>query len=141
METEFNVRVYGVCIHNNKLLILKEPFAGSIIFKLPGGGLEFGEGPVECLQREFKEELNLTITDIEPFYIQKNYVKSAVKNNKQLVLLYFTCKILNLESLQIMDSTIQEVIWQDISDDCILDLPIDQEMFQFLLKKSKFNKK
>ena len=70
----FNVRVYAICIQNKKLLVIKEPFVGKMVTKLPGGGLELGEGPAECLVREFKEELNLTISNIEPFYIQQNFV-------------------------------------------------------------------
>lgn len=33
----FNIRVYAVCIHDNKLLTIKEPFNGEIVTKLPGG--------------------------------------------------------------------------------------------------------
>jgi len=67
----FNVRVYALCIVKNKLLTLQEPFAGKMVIKLPGGGLEFGEGTVDCLKREFKEELNLEIEVGDAFYTTK----------------------------------------------------------------------
>lgn len=35
--------------------------------KFPGGGLEYGEGVLECLHREFDEELNVKIDVIEHF--------------------------------------------------------------------------
>lgn len=137
MDTEFNVRVYALCIEQNKILLLKEPFAGKIVVKLPGGGLEFGEGPVDCLKREFKEELNLEITDIEPFYIQKHYIPSAIHNNKQLLMLYFTCKIIDIKKLKILDKDITDVQWTSISKNLLLDLPADQEMYSFLINQLK----
>ena len=138
MDTGFNIRVYAVCIENNKLLVIKEPFAGSIVNKLPGGGLEFGEGPVDCLKREFKEELNLEITDISPFYIQNHYIPSKINNNKQLVMLYFTCKIKDFNKIKILDESIVEVNWISIDNQLILDLPADQEMYEYLLNINKF---
>ena len=68
METQnfkgFNIRVYALCIVNNKLLTLKEPFAGNMVVKLPGGGLEFGEGTADCLKREFKEDAGIEIVPV-----------------------------------------------------------------------------
>jgi len=54
----FNVRVYGLMIHDGAILTVEEPVRDRIIRKFPGGGLEFGEGILDCLKREFKEELN-----------------------------------------------------------------------------------
>jgi len=128
----FNVRVYAVCIHNNKLLTLTEYFNGSLINKLPGGGLEFGEGPVACLKREFLEELNLEIDNITSFYIQENFVESFVKNNQQIILLYFKVAIKNIAALVIKDSNIKKINWIELTDDSHLSLPVDQQMFNYL---------
>ena len=57
----FNVRIYGLLIHSGHLLAVEEPFQGKKIVKLPGGGLEFGEGTIDALHREFKEELNVEV--------------------------------------------------------------------------------
>ncbi len=115
METQnfkgFNIRVYALCIVNNELLTLKEPFAGNMVVKLPGGGLEFGEGTADCLKREFKEELNLEITVGDAFYIQEDFVSSLAKDGKQLLTLYFFATITNLNSLEIIDKNIQAVNW------------------------------
>ena len=65
----FNVRVYGILIDDqNRLLVSDEFIRGSYITKLPGGGLEIGEGTRECLVREFMEEAALTINVGTHFY-------------------------------------------------------------------------
>lgn len=131
----FNVRVYALCILNNKLLTLKEPFAGKMVTKLPGGGLEFGEGTAECLKREFKEELNLQIEVGDAFYIQEHFVKSLAKDNKQLLMLYFYATILDSDNLQILDTNIREVNWIAIDGENPFSLPVDQLVFKKLQYK------
>jgi len=58
----FNVRVYGLLFDSQKrLLVSDERIKGKHYTKLPGGGLEFGEGTRDCLKREFLEETGLII--------------------------------------------------------------------------------
>ena len=64
----FNVRVYGILVHENHVLVSDEHIKGMNITKLPGGGLEYGEGTIDCVVREFKEELNLEIEVESHFY-------------------------------------------------------------------------
>ena len=63
------VRVYGILIDpTHGLLVSDEFIRGSYITKLPGGGLEIGEGTRDGLAREFMEEANLEVTVGEHFY-------------------------------------------------------------------------
>lgn len=139
METQnfkgFNIRVYALCIVNNKLLTLKEPFAGNMLVKLPGGGLEFGEGTADCLKREFKEELNLEITVGNAFYIQEDFVQSLAKDGKQLLTLYFFATIKDLHNLEIIDKNIQEINWIPLSANNPFTLPVDRTVFNKLQLK------
>jgi 8-oxo-dGTP diphosphatase len=80
-----NVRVYGILIHENKLLVSDEYIKGMKITKLPGGGLEFGEGTHDCLKREFKEELDLDIEIESHFYTTDFFVNSAFSRANQLI--------------------------------------------------------
>ena len=66
MIDKINIRVYAIYLNEkNELMALDEGYAGEKLIKLPGGGLEFGEGTIECLHREFAEELNLKIEVLE----------------------------------------------------------------------------
>jgi len=47
MQKRFNVRVYGILVQEGKLLVSDEYIKGYEITKLPGGGLEFGEGSAD----------------------------------------------------------------------------------------------
>lgn len=88
----FNVRVYGILLHDNKVLVSDEHIKGMNITKLPGGGLEFGEGTIECVIREFKEELGLDIEVDSHFYTTDFFVNSAFSVNNQVISIYYTVK-------------------------------------------------
>ena len=89
MINRFNIRVYGILINNGQLLVSDEYIKKNKITKFPGGGLEFGEGPKDCLIREFKEELNLSIKVIEHFYTTDFYVNSSFDTNSQIISIYY----------------------------------------------------
>jgi 8-oxo-dGTP diphosphatase len=92
---EFNIRVYGLLItNNNELLVTDELIRGSKITKFPGGGLELGEGTIDCLKREFLEECNLPITVVSHFYTTDFYQPSAFNPNQQIISIYYKVKAL-----------------------------------------------
>ncbi|WP_317897015.1 NUDIX domain-containing protein [Aurantibacillus circumpalustris] len=97
MSSKFNVRVYGILIENNALLVSDEYIKKNKITKLPGGGLEFGEGIKDCLIREFQEELNLKIEVTEHFYTTDFFVTSSFDTNSQVISIYYIVE--PLESL------------------------------------------
>ncbi|MBS1587330.1 MAG: NUDIX domain-containing protein [Bacteroidetes bacterium] len=84
----FNVRVYGVWIHDQRLLVNEEIIKGKKMIKFPGGGLHFGEGTIDCLKREFREELGLDIDVQEHFYTTDFFQPSAF-DNSQVISIYY----------------------------------------------------
>lgn len=134
MLNGFNIRVYAICLLNGKLLVLNEPFMGHMVVKLPGGGLEYGEGPADCLVREFREELGLEIAVGDSFYIQETFVPSLAKDNKQIVMLYFLATIRDPDSMEIRDKVIQKAEWLPVTEACPLTLPVDRQMYEKLKK-------
>jgi len=85
----FNVRVYGVLIKEEDVLLSDELIMDKQITKFPGGGLEFGEGTTDCLIREFKEELGIDIKIKSHFYTTDFFVASAYNPNAQLISIYY----------------------------------------------------
>lgn len=91
----FVIRVYGLIINSfNEVLISDEFVLGTKMTKFPGGGLEFGEGPLDCLIREIKEECNnQEIEQINHFYTTDFYQKALFYENHQLISIYYTAKL------------------------------------------------
>lgn len=136
MSKPFNVRVYGLMENDGKLLIIKEPFAGNIIYKFPGGGLEYGEGLKECLIREFNEELNLEIEVLDHIYTQDYFLASQFDSSEQIIMIYYRVKALNLSEIKVLDQDIQDLIWKDLTELSPKDLTLetDQLVVSMLLK-------
>jgi len=87
----FNVRVYGIWIENDKLLVNEEIIRGAKVIKFPGGGLHQGEGTIDCLKREWREELAMDITVLEHFYTTDFYQPSAY-DSSQVISIYYLVK-------------------------------------------------
>jgi ADP-ribose pyrophosphatase YjhB (NUDIX family) len=92
MAKRFNVRVYGILMHQGAVLISDEYIRKNRISKFPGGGLEFGEGTIECLCREFREELALKVEVTSHFYTTDFYVASSFDTNSQVISIYYMVK-------------------------------------------------
>lgn len=136
MIDKINIRVYAIYVNENQeLMALNEGYAGKKLVKLPGGGLEFGEGTLQCLHREFAEELNLKIEVLEHFYTQEEFLASMFRENEQLLTIYYTVNILNFDELRILDESIENVKWISLQEENPLPLPIDKIVFEKLKEK------
>lgn len=138
MIDKINVRVYATAIKDRKVLALYEEYAGDHLMKLPGGGLEFGEGLLDCLHREFEEELNCKIKIIEHLYTQEDFLVSRFRENEQLLTVYYVVEILDNNEFLIMDPCIEKTEWIPIdTDENPFMLPIDRIAFDKLKQKFK----
>ena len=99
--SHITVRVYGILIDpTHGLLVSDEFIRGHSFTKLPGGGLEFGEGTRDCLVREFKEETGLDVTIGDHIYTTDFYQPSAFRSGDQILSIYYYVYPISLESLQ-----------------------------------------
>jgi len=98
MNTEinrFNVRVYFLLADDSgkSVLVADEIIRGKPFTKFPGGGLEFGEGTIDCVKREAMEELNQEIEITSHFYTTDFFLESAFKKSDQIISIYYTARI------------------------------------------------
>ncbi|RKD87805.1 NUDIX domain-containing protein [Mangrovibacterium diazotrophicum] len=90
----FNIRVYGLFLNaENHVLVSDEYQLDTRMTKFPGGGLEFGEGTIDCLRREMREECQQEIIDIQHFYTTDFFQQALYFNDHQLISIYYTAKI------------------------------------------------
>ena len=83
----FNIRVYGILINDKKQVLLSDEYIqGKYYTKFPGGGLELGEGTRTCLEREFREELQLPVRVGDHIYTTDFYQQSAFNPAHQIIL-------------------------------------------------------
>lgn len=95
MNGNFVIRVYGIITNEkNEVLISDEFQLDTKMTKFPGGGLEFGEGTIDCLKREINEECNgQEIKNIKHFYTCDFFQKALFYENKQLISIYYLANL------------------------------------------------
>jgi ADP-ribose pyrophosphatase YjhB (NUDIX family) len=151
----FNVRVYGILIDSQKRLLVSDEFIrGAYITKLPGGGLEIGEGTRDGLAREFMEEASLEVIVGEHFYTTDFFQISAFNNKDQIISIYYLVhsdktdtivaktKAFDFLPEQVADitGTAEHLRWIPITElnEESMTLPIDKVAVKMLLDKHRF---
>ena len=99
--SHITLRIYGILIDSaHGLLVSDEFIRGDYFTKLPGGGLEFGEGTRDCLIREFKEETGLDVIIGDHIYTTDFYQPSAFRTGDQILSIYYYVSPVSLSQLQ-----------------------------------------
>ena len=150
----FNLRVYGILINSQRqVLVSDELIRGSYITKFPGGGLEFGEGTRDCLQREFLEEMDLKVEIGDHIYTTDYFQLSAFNPEHQIISIYYFAKALepikaplrnipfdfDEEQLKVYEEkreteTFRFINWDDFSEETVT-LPIDKIVASLVKEK------
>ncbi len=139
----FNVRVYGVLWNHQNQILLSDEFENNTFFtKLPGGGLEMGEGTLEGLKREFWEECQMKI-EIERHIYTTDFYARSIFNDSQVISIYYQVK--NLDEIKIrtkskpfdfegVGDTLQAFRWVSINDlnPDIMTFPTEKRLVEIL---------
>lgn len=139
------VRVYGIMINEKQqVLVSDELIRGGRYTKFCGGGLEKGEGTIDCLIREFREEMDLSVGVKEHIYTTDFYQQSAFNPDHQILSVYYRVEPLEAIKAPLRDmpfdfdkaqmlvydqmgsvETFRFIDRKDFSEEC-LTLPIDK---------------
>lgn len=88
-ELEFRPSVYGIVVHENKVLLSRQ-WDG---FDIPGGAIHVGETFEVALQRELKEETGIIAQCDKLLHVQQDFFLHPItKKTYQSQLMYFSCK-------------------------------------------------
>lgn len=91
--TRFNIRVYILLLDEdqNNILLSDEIVDGGYYTKFPGGGLEYGEGILDCLHREALEEFGQDVEVVRQFYTSEIFQRSRFVPQDQIICVYYEC--------------------------------------------------
>lgn len=135
----FNIRVYGIVLKDNHILLSDETIYGKYYTKFPGGGLELGEGTRDCIKREFMEEMNWNVEAGEHVYTTDFYQQSAFDSDDQVISIYYMVNPLEEKEIQYSNepsfAEMENFRWVHINDitEDTLTLPIDKIAIKILM--------
>jgi mutator protein MutT len=116
----FTVTAGAVIFNDRKqVLLLKHRFRAGSGWGLPGGFLERGEQPIDCLRRELREEIGLELEDVEVFAAR------SFKKPKQVEVLFRARANANVKPLTM---EVERAEWFSL-DSLPEGLPRDQRVY------------
>lgn len=142
----YNIRVYGILTNSfGEILLSKEHRFGKKFTKFPGGGHELGEGLIDGLKREFKEELDISINILSHFYTTDYFQVSAFDKGHQLISIYYKVSSAEAENIangmsavDLDGNTEHQFIWKSIDQLTVEEVtyPVDKLVVEMLLKEN-----
>lgn len=102
------VKHAAIIIRNNKILLTRKKKTS--IFISPGGKIEPGETPQECLKREIKEEIDTEVVAAKLFCT--NHATAALENKK----IEISSWLVEITGDPVPSSEIDELRWISFSE-------------------------
>ncbi|MCB1193898.1 MAG: NUDIX hydrolase [Leptospiraceae bacterium] len=103
---KLRVRVAAIIYNSSgEILLIQQKKKNKLYWLLPGGGIEFGETAINALERELKEELNLTLKSADFLFINESI---DPEGNRHLIQLVFQTQVDDSPKIPEQDKTIQD---------------------------------
>lgn len=112
MQT-IRIRVAGILLKNDKILLVRHEKNGKSYWLLPGGGIEFGESAEEALIREFQEEVGLAIKIGKLVLVHDSIPPNR---HRQVLNLYFTSSSEMFDIHVTPDSVLRDAAFYPLSE-------------------------
>ena len=131
---DFNIRVTGILIEDEKLLLVKQKVSDKRNWSLPGGKLEQGETIEQGIIREVKEETGLDVEIIRLLYL----CDVSASNNTLLHISFLLKRVagnIELPTNEFESNPIYDVEFIPISD--LLDYGFSEKFLK--LAENKFS--
>ncbi|HEC44565.1 hypothetical protein LCGC14_2249730 [marine sediment metagenome] len=134
-------------VNDQKQILISDEFQVNMkMSKFPGGGMEYGEGTIECLQREAMEEFGQKLTNIRHFYTTDYYQKAYFFKDHQLISIYYLADLADEMKLRVSDKPFdfandingqQSFRWISLEkiDEGDLSFPIDKKVIGLIKEK------
>lgn len=122
------IRAISVAIIKNKGRILVSPGYDKVkdlsFYRLLGGGIDYGEKAIDALRREFKEELNVELTNCKLLNVKENIFTYNGQPYHEICFIYEAefadPSLYEQEEFKILDCVDEDddgkVIWLDMAD-------------------------
>ena len=128
-EYIFNIRITGMLIENNEILLVQQKLSDKRNWSLPGGRLERGETLSQGLIREMKEETGLDVEIIRMLYL----CDVAASSNTILHITFLIKRIggeIELPSNEFDENPIHDVKFVPISE--LVQYGFSEKFIQFI---------
>lgn len=121
-------------LEGSMIMVCEEMIRGQQIIKFPGGGLEYGEGTIEGLKREFMEEMQIEV-EILSHYYTTDYFQPSAYDNSQVISIYYMIRPVKSLILPLKNER-EHFYLAEINDDLLnkVSLPIDKLVVRKILK-------
>jgi 8-oxo-dGTP diphosphatase len=114
------IRVNGICVQDQKILLVKHQSIGpaGFFWSPPGGGMEFGSSASENLEREFQEETGLKVKVEELLFVHEflNVPLHAIELFFSVVIVHGNLTVGYDPELSHEQQIITELKWMNIAE-------------------------
>ncbi|MFC2152423.1 NUDIX hydrolase [Bacteroidota bacterium] len=145
--SRYIIRVYALIINDKNEILISDEFQLNMrMTKFPGGGMHFGEGPIDCLKREAIEEFTQAIEILDHFYTTDYFQPTQFYDDAQLLSIYYRAKFIEPIKFKISNKSFnfveekngsQSFRWvslRDLNPDHMT-FPVDKEVVNLLKKR------
>ena len=112
---DIRIRVAGIYIENDKILLVKHQKNDREYYLLPGGGQHTGEKAPDALIREWKEELSIDIVPGEFLFLGES-IPPEINSRKHVYQMVYSVTKISGNIFVHTDNTLVGCAWVDLQE-------------------------